>query len=66
MEGVTKIISFAVTLGIALAGIGQLPAATHWLMVQVAQAPPQMISLVKLNHALLHPLPVRHVRARKP
>jgi hypothetical protein len=52
MEGATKLITFGIALGLALAKIGALPQATLWMFRQASVAQPQMISLSKLNRAL--------------
>lgn len=52
MESVSKLIVYAMTIGITLAGMGKLPQATRWMAEQAMSARPQMISLGRLNRSL--------------
>lgn len=53
MDFVGKLVSYAIGLGFVLLSLGKLPEATLWLAKQAAAAQSQMISLGKLNRALM-------------
>jgi hypothetical protein len=52
MSDVTKVVVFAVTLGLALARTGKLPEATRWMVRQAAKAQAGQFSLGKFNRQL--------------
>lgn len=54
MSSIEKLISFAVGLALTLAVAGQLPRATLWLIRHAPDGGPQLISLSKLNRALIN------------
>ncbi len=53
MGSIAKLVSAVIGLAFTLHSVGLLPAATGWLIRQMPDGPPQMISVVKINRMLM-------------